>query len=614
MHLRSVPLLDRLPGAAPVCSPLLLEIDLARGMVEQAPKDPLSALRQRNTPTLGQVLRGLRHAADDEQVAAVVLLLGAPIATTHADELAIALREVSAAGTRTVAFAESYGELVAGTLAYTLATSCDEVWLQPSGSIGLTGVAVSVTLLRGALDKLGIEPQFGQRHEYKTAANTYSAPAVTEPQREMMQRLADSVMERARVAIASHRRLSPEQVDAAVAASPVDAVRARELRLIDRVGYRDEVYTALRESVGRDGEMEQLFAHRYARRVTTGPAEQLKRRNDPVVALVPVHGQITSGRSRSGGLGGGSAGSDTVVAALESVHERDDVKAVVLHVDSPGGSYTASDAIRRAVQQVRATGRPVVASMGSLAASGGYFVSMNADRVVALATTLTGSIGVLGGKLVLQRALDRVGVVSESMSTHPNATMFSTLEPFSKDQWQLLDRWLDRVYDDFTRQGRTGPGDGVRPAGATGPGPGVDRSRRGRARPRRRARRTPACRAGRVRAGRPRPGPHPPGHRAAGAVPGAPEAGGLDPVPGGALDRTAAARTGGSAGRRRRRGAGRDDAARGAEPPVEPAPAVRRPLPLSRRRTRCPRGRPSRCMPRSRSRRRAATGSVPPAR
>ncbi len=452
MHLRSVPLLDRLPGAAPVCSPLLLEIDLARGMVEQAPKDPLSALRQRNTPTLGQVLRGLRHAADDEQVAAVVLLLGAPIATTHADELAIALREVSAAGTRTVAFAESYGELVAGTLAYTLATSCDEVWLQPSGSIGLTGVAVSVTLLRGALDKLGIEPQFGQRHEYKTAANTYSAPAVTEPQREMMQRLADSVMERARVAIASHRRLSPEQVDAAVAASPVDAVRARELRLIDRVGYRDEVYTALRESVGRDGEMEQLFAHRYARRVTTGPAEQLKRRNDPVVALVPVHGQITSGRSRSGGLGGGSAGSDTVVAALESVHERDDVKAVVLHVDSPGGSYTASDAIRRAVQQVRATGRPVVASMGSLAASGGYFVSMNADRVVALATTLTGSIGVLGGKLVLQRALDRVGVVSESMSTHPNATMFSTLEPFSKDQWQLLDRWLDRVYDDFTRK------------------------------------------------------------------------------------------------------------------------------------------------------------------
>ncbi len=452
MHLRSLSLLGRLPGAGSDPSPLLLEIDLARGMAEHGPKDPLSALRQRNTPTLGHVLSGLRRAADDQRVVAVVLLLGAPIATTHADELAMALREASAAGTRTVAFAESYGELIAGTLAYTLATACDEVWLQPSGSIAMTGVAVSVTLLRGALDKLGIEPQFSQRHEYKTAANQFSAPAVTEPQREMMQRLADSVMEWARAAIASHRRLSPDQVDAAVAESPVDAARAAELGLIDRVGYRDEVYTALHESLGRDDDLEQLFAHRYAHRVSNRPGEQLRRRRDPVVALVPVHGQITGGRSRNGRLGGRTAGSDTVVAALGSVHDRDDVKAVVLHVDSPGGSYVASDAIRRAVQQVRATGRPLVASMGGLAASGGYFVSMNADRVVALPTTLTGSIGVLGGKLVLQRALDRTGIVSESMGTHPNSTMFSTLQPFSDDQWQLLDRWLDRVYDDFTRK------------------------------------------------------------------------------------------------------------------------------------------------------------------
>lgn len=452
MHLRSLPLLDRLPGAASPAVPLVLEIDLARGLAEHGPEDPLSALRQRNTPTIGQVLAGLRHAADDDQVEAVVLLLGAPVATTHGDELAIALRELSAAGTRTVAFAESYGEVVSGTLPYTLASSCDEVWIQPSGSVGLTGIAVSVTLLRGALDKLGIEPQFGQRHEYKTAANQFTAPSVTEPQREMMQRLADSVMEQARTAIASYRQLGPEQVEAAVAASPVEAERARELGLVDRVGYRDEVYTALRETVGRDGEVEQLFAHRYAHRLAARPAEQLRRRKDPVVAFVPVHGAITSGRSRQGGLAGRSAGSDTVVAALESVHDRDEVKAVVLHVDSPGGSYVASDAIRRAVQQVRATGRPVVASMGGLAASGGYFVSMNADRVVALPSTLTGSIGVLVGKFVLQEVLDRVGIVSESMATDPNATMFSTLQPFSEDQWHLLDRWLDQVYDDFTRK------------------------------------------------------------------------------------------------------------------------------------------------------------------
>lgn len=450
MNLRSLPLVGRLPGTPSNALPLVLEIDLARGLAEQEPEDPLSALRLRNTPTLGQVLRGLRHAARDDRVRAVVLLLGAPVTTTHADELATALRDVSAAGTRTVAFAESYGEVVAGTLSYALATACDEVWIQPSGAVGLTGISVSVTLLRGALDKLGIEPQFGQRHEYKTAANQFTAPAVTDAQREMMQRLAESVMEQARAAIATRRGMHVDQVEAAVAASPVEAAHALELGLVDRVGYRDEVYASLRSSVGRDGEVEQLFVHRYAHRVESKPARQLKRRKDPVVAVVPVHGPITSGRSRTGGLGGRTAGSDTVVAALESVHEREEVRAVVLHVDSPGGSYVASDAIRRAVQQLRATGRPVVASMGSVAASGGYFAAMNADRVLALPSTLTGSIGVLVGKFVLHQALDRVGVVSEAMATHPNATMFSTLQPFSDEQWQLLDRWLDQVYDDFT--------------------------------------------------------------------------------------------------------------------------------------------------------------------
>jgi protease-4 len=141
-----------------------------------------------------------------------------------------------------------------------------------------------------------------------------------------------------------------------------------------------------------------------------------------------------------------------VVAALAAAAESDDVKAVVLQVDSPGGSYVASDAIRRAVQQVRATGRPVVASMGSLAASGGYFVAMPAERIVALPTTLTGSIGVLAGKMVLRRTWERLGVRRDEVATGPRSTMFSSLQPFSEDQWAALDAWLDEVYEDFTRK------------------------------------------------------------------------------------------------------------------------------------------------------------------
>jgi protease-4 len=316
--------------------------------------------------------------------------------------------------------------------------------------VGLTGLSLAMTLLRGGLDKLGVQPQFGQRHEYKTAANQFAAEEITEAHREMTQRLADSLMEHLSVAIAARRRLDGDRVAEAVAQSPLSAARALELGLVDRLGYRDEVYSWLRDEVGRDGEVELLFASRYAARVDGNKMTQVKRRKDPVVGVVEVRGQIVSGRSRPGGVLGRSAGSDTVVAALQAAAKSDDVKAVVLQVDSPGGSYVASDAIRRAVQQLRSTGRPVVASMGSVAASGGYFVAMPAERVVALPTTLTGSIGVLAGKMVLRRTWERLGVVRAEVSTGPRSTMFSTLEPFSMDQWVALDLWLDEVYADFT--------------------------------------------------------------------------------------------------------------------------------------------------------------------
>jgi len=452
MDLRSLPLTDRVPGARRPAPALVLEVDLSRGLLEQPPTDPVAALRQRNTPTLAAVLRGLRAATDDDAVKAVVLLLGGPVTSSQADELALALGAVEASGVRTVAFAEAYGEVGSGTVPYALAAACGSVWLQPSGAVGLTGVSASMMVAREGLDKLGVDPQFGQRHEFKTAANLFSSPQITEPHRQMSQRLADSVMEHLGSVITTRRGLSAAQLADIVAQAPLSAGRSLELGLVDRLGYRDEVYTWLREGVGRDGEIEVLFAHRYAARVEARRRRQLKRRKDPVVGVVQLHGQIVSGRSRPGGLGGRTVGSDTVVAALAGAAANDDLKAVVLHVDSPGGSYVASDAIRRAVLQLRATGRPVVASMGSVAASGGFFVSMPADRVIALPTTLTGSIGVLVGKFVLRRTLERLGVVREEVGTGPRATMFSTLRPFDDDQWAALDSWLDEVYDDFTRK------------------------------------------------------------------------------------------------------------------------------------------------------------------
>jgi len=255
-----------------------------------------------------------------------------------------------------------------------------------------------------------------------------------------------------RATVARRRGLSDAEVASAMADAPLSADDAKDRSLVDRLGYRGELYAELRRRHGRDGRLRLLFAHRYARRQAAHPVEQAMARRRPVVAVVPVHGSIVTGHSRSGGLLGPLVGSDTVGAQLAQLRDDDAVKSVVLRVDSPGGSYVASDAIRAAVIALRATGRPVVASMGRLAASGGYFVSMPADRVVALPSTLTGSIGVLGGKIVVHETLARVGITRETIGSGPQATMFSSNLPYDDDQWARVQHWLDQVYDDFTRK------------------------------------------------------------------------------------------------------------------------------------------------------------------
>ena len=323
MDPRSLPLLRDLPGA-PQPRPLVLEIDLSAGVLGQAPTDPLSALRQRNLPTLADLVTALRHAVSDDRVAAVLLLGGDTIGSAQADEIGSGLDAVRASGTATYAFTESFGEMGAGTIPDGLAARCEHVWLQPSGQVGLTGIASAVTLLRGVLDRLGIEPQFGQRHEFKTAADQFAASEVSDANREMTTRLTASVMEQISAIIADRRGIVAHVLANIVDRAPLSAVEARAAGLVDRVGYRDEFYAAVRAAHGEDVEL--VFAHRYAKRRTKGsPVEQLRRRRAPQVAIIAVHGAIVRGRSRQGRPGpvGHRAGSDTVVAALRAAQESD---------------------------------------------------------------------------------------------------------------------------------------------------------------------------------------------------------------------------------------------------------------------------------------------------
>lgn len=438
--------------------PMVLEIDLSLGLQSTAPQDPVAALRARNVPQLDHVLAGLRHGAKDNNIVAVVLHVTPRLNMAQAEELGAGLRTFRDSGKQVLAWTESFGELGPGTVGYYLATHADHIWMQPSGTVGLQGVGLQVGTIGVALAKVGVEPQFGQRHEYKTAAETYTASEISQPNREMTGRIAESVTEQVAAATAGARNLSTEQVIDATRIAPLPAEQAIERGLVDRLGYRDDVYATLRHDHGKKTEPGQEpqvrleFCHRYANRVFTRTVDRARQRRRPVVAVIDVEGQIVTGRSRSP-VGGGSqaAGSDSVTAALRGAMADDSVRAVVLRVDSPGGSYVASDAIRDVVARVRQTGRPVVASMGSVAASGGYFVSMGADRIVSLPSTMTGSIGVLGGKMVINQALDRIGVAAEAIGS-ASATMFSPARRFDDQEWSRVESWLDAVYDDFTRK------------------------------------------------------------------------------------------------------------------------------------------------------------------
>jgi protease IV len=423
-----------------------LEIDLDRGVLRAAPDNPLEAFRAINAPTINALSQALREAVTDERVAGLVVHVGTcPLSAALVDEVGAAIRRFGQ-HKPTVAYAESFGELTSGMFAYRLATAASTIWLQPSGSVVLGGVHVDMVLLRGGLEKLGLDPQFSQRKEYKTAAETYSASEVSDANREMSGRLASSLVEETVALISERRGLTADAVREILDRGPVSAEEARSLGLVDHLGYRDDVYAEVRSTWGNDATLQ--YASRYIGSFTAKAISRLAMK--PTVAVVSVRGGIVSGRPVRSPLGGAQAGSEVVLEHLRHARMDDNVKAVILSVDSPGGSYIASDTIRAGVLELKKAGKPVVAAMGDVAASGGYFVAMGATEIVANPSTLTGSIGVFGGKVVNQGLYDKLGLVREDVQSGRLADMFAGNRGFTDDQWHILDRWLDQVYDDFT--------------------------------------------------------------------------------------------------------------------------------------------------------------------
>lgn len=430
---------------APVQPNTALNVSFNTDFYESRPTDIVSAMTFGTSPTVTDLTSALYRAAEDPNVAALVAYLPKTNLTmAQVQEIRAAVAAFRAKGKKTVAFSPSFGELGGGLTEYYLASAFEEIRLQPTGEVGIAGVSMEARFLKKALEKWGIRPSFSARHEYKSGADALAAESMSAAERENITAMMNDLLGQVAADIAAARKIPVEKALDLIKNGPYFADRALQEGLVDKVEYVDVLEREVKEKYA---DMISLFD--YDDRTAPNPSKK-----DPVFAYVPATGIIGNGESIFGGEADSSfLGISTVGEALRAAADDETVKAIIVRLDSPGGAYTPSDTLMREMKYVRETSeKPIVCSVASEAASGGYFLSLGCDKVFALPASITGSIGVFGGKVVIGELLDRLDVKTEAIEIGKNAGMFSVSKDFSPEQKDFFNKSLDRVYDDFTRK------------------------------------------------------------------------------------------------------------------------------------------------------------------
>jgi protease-4 len=425
-----------------------LVVSFDRPLQELAPDPLLTQLFHVKVYSVYEVEEALDRAARDERIKSVLVEVGAvPAGFGKIQEMAESLRRFQKSGKPVWAYFES-----AGNGGYYLAASADRVLAPPSGSLMLTGLLAEVPFYRGVLDKLRVEPQLYHIGAYKSYSDTFMRKEMSEAHREAMNAVLDSLYGQMVEGVARGRKLSPEAVRALVDRGFFWGPELKAKGLVDDLLYRDQLEAELRKVNGNAEKWNHVSLEAYVKDRRVDPFRGARQ----TVALVLASGGIVSGEGDgTQAASGGNIGSDTVVKWLRQAGEDRDVKAVVLRVDSPGGSGLASDVIWRQVQVLRKS-KPVVVSMSDVAASGGYYISMGADGIVAQPGTITGSIGVVTGKFVLKGLYDWIDYRQEVMKRGSNADMLSAAVRFSPEQEALLMEHMGAFYRDFVTKAAEG--------------------------------------------------------------------------------------------------------------------------------------------------------------
>lgn len=416
--------------------------------------------------SLKKYLDTMRQARLDDDVSAVVLRF-APnsMGFATAQEMREGVNELRKRGKKVVALLEDDSQA-----SYLVASAADEIAMPPTADIMLHGVNADSYFLKGLLDKVGVKMQVIHVGDYKSFGETFTQDEFTTPARKNMTEIVDSVFTQLRDTVAEGRKLSSGQVEEILNAGPISAEKAKELGLVDRVAYGDEVIAEM-----EDNKMTIVEADDYrgsSRSSSSSSSEisllsllsMMSKSDDsssevgnyPQVAVLYATGPITLGSSGGSGLGSSTEiASEDFIEELQKLEDNDKIKAVILRVNSPGGSAFASDLIWKKIEELKAK-KPVVASMSDMAASGGYYISMGATKIVAQPGTLTGSIGVVGGKPNLQGLYDKIGVNKMSISRGKYAGMFSETRDFSEEEKSAVEAMMKRTYEVFVSKAATG--------------------------------------------------------------------------------------------------------------------------------------------------------------
>ena len=419
----------------------VLVLKVSGGLPDYAPEDSTAKLFGINQQqSFSSLLTQLRKAKVDSRVGAVLLDVDFPgIGWGKAEELRDAIKDFRASGKPIYSYME-----IGMNKEYYIASAAEKVFLPPAGDLYVNGFAAEATFYKGSLDKLGIEAEVIQiGPKYKNAPDQYTKDKMGEGQREVVNALLDEYYGRLINNIAQDRNLPPENVKAIIDNAPHHAPEAKQLGLINDALYRDQVYEELKNRLGykADDKLRTISGNEY-REI---PSDSLGLNNGERIAVIYASGAINVGSSSNSAFGGEMVGSDTIVRAVNQAAEDSSIKAIVLRVDSPGGSALASDLMWRALENAKAK-KPLVVSMGDVAASGGYYIACNANKIVAEPTTITGSIGMFTGKPVLKGFYDWVGVTNEYVTRGKNAGIFDETRKWSPEERAKMEEQANKIY------------------------------------------------------------------------------------------------------------------------------------------------------------------------